>query len=956
MQKAKAPEASVYVLRLETRKPGQPYPGLDVMPHDPAVKFSFGPPAKLTVRIVNKQFAAVPAATKSALLALTEEALVARRAELVKKFREHRSPQDAAAFLEQGTLNYLHQSFRAFRDAAAGLRVLHGVPVEGARVRLQAARFPAATPTLHFRVEATGSGLQLQTFVKTEEGSTPLESWTRHYFLLCRESTFLVLSSKDYQTLDWLRDARPEQWAGDPSLLAEHILDVLDRNYTVDRNGCFAEHLIDEAPEHHVHLSELNGRYLVFTPAWRYGGIEVEGVWTPELRRKAGGTEYLIRRHKATEEAFVQRLRALHPKFDGQLNGYFYLSFEEAQQKHWFLNAFYKLLEQEVTITGLSMLTHFRCSEHKPETETELLSAPGDPQVRLRFRLQFGKEHVPLAVLQKAIFAGQRIVLLRDGSMGVLPSEWFDTWSTLVRHARIERDVFTVPRWLALTGTEGAESAVLKPVINPAWWQQWQRWQKSDDVLYPVPSIVGATLRPYQQKGYEWLQLLLEAGASACLADDMGLGKTLQTISFLCRQVEADPAEQHLIICPASLVYNWKQEWERFAPSVRVALFGRGDEAEPTVGTAAPQVLIATYHGVRNAAERLAETVFHTIVLDESHQIKNPAAQITRAVGDLKSRYRIALSGTPVMNNTFDLYAQLNFLLPGLFGSREFFRQQYADAIDRRGETEKIEALRKLTAPFLLRRTKAQVATDLPEKTEQVLWCTMKPDQRAAYESIRDKVRANVLMEIEEKGVEQGKMAVLAGITRLKQVCCSAELVRDADLFCTESVKTQVLMEELAQLVTEHKVLVFSQYSGMLDLLEGPLKKERIPTLRLDGSTPVAERQGLCNRFNDEGAPERVFLISLKAGNAGLNLMAADYVFLFDIWWNRAVEQQAIDRTHRIGQTRPVFAYRMICKDSIEEKIFQLQQRKATISDELIQAEEGFVKSLTLDDVKFLLD
>ncbi|GAA4327322.1 DEAD/DEAH box helicase [Flaviaesturariibacter amylovorans] len=953
MQKTKAPEASVYVLRLELKKPGQPYPGLDVMPQDPAVKFSFGPPARLTVRIVNRQFAVVPATTRQALLALTEEALIARRAELVKKYREHRTSQDAAAFLEQGTLHYLHGCFRAFRDASAGLRVLHGMPVDGNRVRLQAARFPAGAPTLHFRVEQTGAGLQLCAFVKTDEGSTPLESWSRHYFLLAKESTFLVLSTKDYQTLEWLQAVRPEQWAQDGAQLSEQVLDVLDRNYTVDRNGCFEENIIDEEPEHHVQLSELNGRYLVFTPAWRYGGIEVDGVWTPELRRKAGGTEWTIRRRKATEEAFVARLRALHPNFDGQLNGYFYLSFEEAQKKQWFLNAFYKLLEQEVTITGLSMLTHFRCSEYKPVTETELLSAPGDPQVRLRFALQFGKEKVPLPVLQKAIFAGQGIVLLRDGSMGVLPTEWFDTWATLIRHARIEKDVFTVPRWLALTGSsDSAETTVLKPVINPAWWQQWQRWQKGTDILYPVPALVQATLRPYQQKGYEWLQLLLEAGASACLADDMGLGKTLQTITFICRQLEADPGRQHLIVCPASLVYNWKQEWERFAPSVRIGLFTKPEDEAGT----APQVLIATYHSVRGHVERLSETVFATIVLDESHQVKNPAAQITRAVGELKGSYRIAISGTPVMNNTFDLYAQLNFLLPGLFGSREFFRQQYADAIDRRGETDKIEALRRLTAPFLLRRTKSQVATDLPEKTEQVLWCTMKPEQRMAYESIRDKVRANVLMEIEEKGVEQGKMAVLAGITRLKQLCCSAELVRDEDVFTTESIKTQLLLEELTQLVPEHKVLVFSQYSGMLDLLEKALSRERIATLRLDGSTPVAERQELCNRFNDAGAPERVFLLSLKAGNAGLNLMAADYVFLFDIWWNRAVEQQAIDRTHRIGQTRPVFAYRMICTDSIEEKIYQLQQRKATISEELIQAEEGFVKSLTLDDVKFLLD
>ncbi|RYY86746.1 MAG: DEAD/DEAH box helicase, partial [Chitinophagaceae bacterium] len=252
--------------------------------------------------------------------------------------------------------------------------------------------------------------------------------------------------------------------------------------------------------------------------------------------------------------------------------------------------------------------------------------------------------------------------------------------------------------------------------------------------------------------------------------------------------------------------------------------------------------------------------------------------------------------------------------------------------------------------------TKEQVATDLPEKTEQVLWCTLASDQRMAYESIKEKVRSNVLLDIEAKGIEQGRLSVLAGITRLKQVCCSPLLVHDEDVFTTESVKIRVLLEELEGLVASHKVLVFSQYTSMLDLLSNSLKEARLSFLRLDGSTPTDQRQELCNRFNDESSEERVFLLSLKAGNAGLNLMAADYVFLFDNWWNAAVEQQAIDRTHRIGQTRPVFAYRMICTDTIEEKIWQLQQRKSKLSAELIQAEEGFVKSLTIDDVRFLLE
>ncbi|RYY86484.1 MAG: ATP-dependent helicase, partial [Chitinophagaceae bacterium] len=726
-----------YVLRLEARRPGQSGPVLECMKPDPAQKLAFLPPEKITSRIVQQQFGAVPSAAQKAVLSFSEEAIKARRDELAKKHRSGRSSQSPADFIRDGLLRYQQECFAALRTHNSGLKILHAQKGEGGRVRLQACRFLSEIPRLFFSVsgEAGYLGLTVEIQVGAQRG--PITDWNRQHFLLERDNQYAVLTQRDHATLTWLSKLDPAQWAGDPAAFAAQVLDVLEKDYPVARNQLFDEEVIDCVPECRVYLSEMNGRYLVFTPAWNYEGIEVEGNWAAEQRRKGGGKEWLIRRHRATEEAFVARLRALHPRFDNQLNGYFYLSFDEAQQKRWFLNTFYQLLEADVQVLGLGMLQHFRCSPHKPDTFSELISAPDDPQLRVRFRLSFGEELVSLPALQKAIFSGQRIVLLLDGAMGVLPPEWFETWATLLRHAKIEKDVLTVPRWLALTGEPGnAESEVLRPVINAGWWERWQRWQKNAEAMQPIPTLLQAKLRPYQQKGFEWLHLLMEAGAGACLADDMGLGKTLQTIAFLCSRIEAGTSCQQLIVCPASLVYNWKQEWSRFAPGVDVAFYQRGE-------TSSARVLIATYHQVRASAEALAETVFDTIVLDESHQIKNPAAQVTRAVGGLQGRFRIALSGTPVLNNTFDLYAQLNFLLPGMFGSREFFRQQYADAIDRNGDAEKIAALRRLTAPFLLRRTKEQVATDLPEKTEQVLWCTLASDQRMAYESIKEKVRSN---------------------------------------------------------------------------------------------------------------------------------------------------------------------------------------------------------------------
>jgi SNF2 family DNA or RNA helicase len=307
------------------------------------------------------------------------------------------------------------------------------------------------------------------------------------------------------------------------------------------------------------------------------------------------------------------------------------------------------------------------------------------------------------------------------------------------------------------------------------------------------------------------------------------------------------------------------------------------------------------------------------------------------------------------MNGTGDLYSQFQFLLPGLLGSREFFRREYAHPIEQQGDKEKAAALQKIINPFVLRRTKEQAAPDLPEKTESILWCEMGHDQRMAYESIRENIRSSVFLEIEQKGLNQGKLAVMAGLMKLRQVCNSAEMVKGEDLFCTDSIKTRLLVEELGNIVPQHKALVFSQFTSMLDLLERDLRKAGLPLLRLDGQTRASDRQDLVNQFQQDDGEAKVFLISLKAGNAGLNLTAADYVFLFDPWWNVAVENQAIDRTHRIGQQSQVFAYRMICKNSIEEKIIRMSERKKVVAEDLVTAEESFVKSLTMEDVAYLL-
>jgi non-specific serine/threonine protein kinase len=319
----------------------------------------------------------------------------------------------------------------------------------------------------------------------------------------------------------------------------------------------------------------------------------------------------------------------------------------------------------------------------------------------------------------------------------------------------------------------------------------------------------------------------------------------------------------------------------------------------------------------------------------------------------LNAKNRLCLSGTPLQNNTFDIYAQMNFLNPGMLGSVEFFRNEFATPIDKFGEPEQKDHLRKLLFPFILRRTKEQVAKDLPEKTETILFCEMEDEQRKIYEAFRNEFRNKILGVINDQGIEKSQLTILQGLMKLRQICDSPYIMNDVEKYPNASIKLEELGREISENMGNHKALVFSQFLGMLALIRERLNELGIPYEYFDGSTTAIDREKAIRNFQDN--PEvRVFLISLKAGGVGLNLTAADYVYIVDPWWNPAVEQQAIDRTHRIGQTKNIFAYRMICKDTIEDKILQLQEKKKVLARDLIADDSGFVKSLSKADVEYL--
>jgi hypothetical protein len=909
---------------------------------------------ELVQRELHKQFPNLPAPAKEAITALLAEKTKSLEDELLKKFKQQKSGITVDQFINTAYYRQLQQVFETVKPFLPLVRCYHQLPNPATgNTMIAPCIFSSYTPSLHFSVEKQEDYFVLLTHITVNGVAYTANNFRRFAFLLESKNEYFLLKNKDFQTLEWI--AKNNTRSTDATDFAKNILAKLEDDYTVERNNLFAINLVENIiPTQRVMLSEISNSFLVLTPQWIYDGNIAEGEWKEQIETTVDGQQVFIKRNKQAELDFKKQLESLHPNFPKQLNGWYYLSFAEAQKKQWFLKVYHQLLEMDIELAGIDMLTHFRYSPHKPDTQFTIGNI-NNSKVEISFALHFGKELVPLTELQKIILAGQRAVMLKDGSLGVLHENWLAEFGTIIKHSKISTpNTLLAPKWLAIGEQHNqAEQKSLSFSIGTDWWQQWQTWQDTEEILYPLPASIKASLRPYQQKGYEWMKLLAAVNAGACLADDMGLGKTLQTICFIADRLETEPNRMALIVCPASLIYNWQTEIEKFAPHLRSYVHHGTQRNLDTITADTIDVCITSYGTLRSDVDALSAIPFEVAVIDESHNIKSPTAQITKAVNQLQPVCRIALSGTPVMNNTFDLYCQLEFLLPGMFGSREFFKREYSDAIDKDHNEEKIWQLQKLTAPFILRRTKKQVAKDLPEKTESVLWCNMSIQQKDLYEDIKSQIKANLFTDIKNNGIGKTKLAVLQGIMKLKQICSSPMLLPAEEQSTAFSAKTDLLLEELSNL-GKHKVLVFSQFAKMLHLLADTFTKKGISFYLLDGSTPAAQRAKLVADFQEEENTTQVFLISLMAGNTGLTLTAADYVFLFDPWWNNAVQQQAIDRTHRIGQTKNVFAYKMICKDTIEEKIMQLQQSKKELSENLIGDNEGFVKQLTKEDVEFL--
>ncbi len=737
------------------------------------------------------------------------------------------------------------------------------------------------------------------------------------------------------------------QW---PEFLEREVLPFA-RKYKVDFDKSLMTELFNGEPETRLQLQEKN-EYLVFTPMFLYQGYEVkysdkETIFLPE-----NGKIKMIRRDLEKEREFVRQLASLHSNFIPTENSFnLVLRGTEVLKNNWFFLFVDAMKEYQVPVVGFEVLKNYRFNTAKPQTRIQISN--GVDWFDAKVEIIFGDQKVSIEEIKRALNNKQQIVQLNDGTLGILPDEWLKKYSLLFRVGEGKTDQLRLSKY-HLSVIDELYNNIDETEVMIKLEEKYERLRSFNRINeIDPPKQLAEILRPYQVAGYHWLNYLTEVGWGGILADDMGLGKTIQALSSLQLYRENNKTMTAIVVCPTTLMFNWENEIRKFTPNLTYRIHHGGERIRDKKIFEEHDVVITTYGTLRSDIKFMLETNFDYIVLDESQAIKNPQSKVTKAACLLNAKNRLCMSGTPLQNNTFDIYAQMNFLNPGMLGSVEYFRNEFATPIDKFGEKEHKEHLKKLLFPFILRRTKEQVAKDLPEKTETILFCEMEEEQRNIYDAYRNDYRDKILGVIKEQGIQKSQLTILQGLMKLRQICDSPAIMNENEQMPNASVKLDELSREITENIGNHKALVFSQFLGMLGLIREKLTALGVKFEYFDGSTSAVDREKAIQRFQKDDEV-RVFLISLKAGGVGLNLTAADYVYIVDPWWNPAVEQQAIDRTHRIGQTKNIFAYRMICKDTIEDKILQLQDKKRALAKDLVSDDDGFVKTLSREDVEYL--
>ncbi len=610
--------------------------------------------------------------------------------------------------------------------------------------------------------------------------------------------------------------------------------------------------------------------------------------------------------------------------------------------------------EKGFEIFGASDLTNFKVNTSKPIFSFNVSS--GIDWFDVSSDINFNGVPISFDSLINALKHKKEYVRLEDGSIGFLPKQWVNKFNRALVFGSVYKDQTDGNGGLRFSRLQAnAVDLLIQDAEADADSEFKEHIEKlnSFENIHPqkIPNNFKKVLRPYQKGGYDWLYFLKEFNFGGILADDMGLGKTIQVLALLSNENKNNGNIPSLVIAPTSVVFNWINEAEKFSPELKILNHtGKERIREDSLHFENYSVILTSYSIVLRDIEILESKEFNYLILDESQKIKNPNSKTARLIKTIKAEHRLCLTGTPVENNLTELWSQMTFLNPGMLGPLKKFQEAFVKPIQKSEDDSASEYLRKTVYPFILRRTKEVVAKELPPKSEVIHYCEMEPGQEKIYNVWRDSVREEIIKEIETKGIKKSGFKVLEGLLRLRQICNHPSLVKES--YKNKSGKFEEFKELLEGVIEEnHKVLVFSQFVKMLEIIKAYLDKKEITYEYLTGST--INREACVNNFqtNDD---VKIFLISLKAGGFGLNLTAADYVFHYDPWWNPAVEMQATDRTHRIGQDKNIFVYKFITKNSVEEKILQLQNKKKKLVENIITSENGILKNLTKEDIDVL--
>ncbi len=713
------------------------------------------------------------------------------------------------------------------------------------------------------------------------------------------------------------------------------------------------ETAIDRIVEKLIYLTDSED-YILMTPVVKYGTMEIPVLSKKQLYAiDIKGEPFSIPRNEQAESEFLNQLLKQHPDFEEQYRDrmdrdYFYLHKFRFLDEDWFIDVFENWQNQNITILGFKEVGDKNIYPKKAKITVSVNS--GIDWFETSVSVVFGNEQVALKHIQKAVKNNSRYIQLGNGAIGILPQQWLERFAAYFNAGEITAEKLRIPKIRFGELEDIFEEEVLSTEVRneiALYRSKLAKFKAIEQV--ESPSGLTLPLRDYQKEGLNWLNFLDEFNFGGCLADDMGLGKTIQVIAFILSLRGKHTNNTNLVVVPTSLVFNWQEEVEKFAPSVKILTVHGASRVNDINRLAKYEIVLTTYGTLLSDISFLKKFEFNYVILDESQAIKNPESQRYKAARLLKSRNKLILTGTPIENNTYDIYGQFSFACPGLLGSKRYFKQHFSDPIDKFKDKKRARELQQKISPFILRRTKEQVAKELPNKTEMVIYCAMGAEQRRVYDAYAQQFRDFLNQKTEDEFLKHS-MHVLQGLTKLRQICNSPALLADEQSYGDTSAKIEVLMEQIENKSPDHKILIFSQFVSMLELIRQGMDAKKIPYQYLTGQTK--DRAEQVEKFQNNNAV-RVFLISLKAGGTGLNLTEADYVYIVDPWWNPAVENQAIDRSHRIGQNKNVVAVRLICPDTIEEKMMQLQESKKLLANDIIMADKAILKSL---NKKQLLD